>query len=30
LNPGYITSTTYTYPSGSAWYYTNGGNDIKD
>jgi hypothetical protein len=24
------TSTTYAYPSGSAWYYTNGGNDIKD
>jgi hypothetical protein len=30
LNPGYITSTTYTYPIGSAWHYTNGGNDIKD
>ncbi len=25
-----ISSTTYTHPSGSAWYYTNGGNDIKD
>ena len=25
------TSTTYTYPSGSAWHYTNGGNkDIKE
>ena len=24
------TSTTYGYPSGSAWSYTNGGNDIKD
>lgn len=24
------TSTTYGYPSGSAWHYTNGGNDIKD
>jgi hypothetical protein len=24
------TSTTYSYPSGSAWHYTNGGNDIKD
>jgi len=24
------TSTTYTYPIGSAWHYTNGGNDIKD
>ncbi len=26
----YSTSTTYGYPSGSAWHYTNGGNDIKD
>jgi hypothetical protein len=26
----YNTSTTYGYPSGSAWHYTNGGNDIKD
>jgi len=25
-----ISSTTYTHPSGSTWYYTNGGNDIKD
>ena len=24
------TTTTYTYPSGSSWHYTNGGNDIKD
>jgi hypothetical protein len=24
------TSTTYSYPSGSAWHYTNGGNEIKD
>ena len=24
------TSTTYGYPSGSAWHYTNGGNEIKD
>jgi hypothetical protein len=24
------TSTAYGYPSGSAWSYTNGGNDIKD
>ena len=24
------TSTSYGYPSGSAWSYTNGGNDIKD
>ena len=24
------TSTSYGYPSGSAWHYTNGGNDIKD
>ena len=24
------TSTTYGYPSGSVWHYTNGGNDIKD
>lgn len=25
------TSTTYTYPSGSLWHYTNGGNkDIKE
>lgn len=23
-------SITYGYPSGSAWSYTNGGNDIKD
>ncbi len=25
-----VTSTAYGYPSGSAWHYTNGGNDIKD
>jgi hypothetical protein len=25
-----VTSTAYGYPSGSAWSYTNGGNDIKD
>lgn len=24
------TSTTYGYPSGSSWHYTNGGNDIKE
>ena len=24
------TSTTYGYPSGSAWHYTNSGNEIKD
>ena len=24
------TSTTYGYPSGSSWHYTNGGNEIKD
>ena len=24
------TSTAYGYPSGSAWSYTNGGNNIKD
>ena len=24
------TSTAYGYPSGSAWSYTNGGNEIKD
>ena len=27
---GTVSSTTYGYPSGSAWHYTNGGNDIKD
>ena len=27
---GTVSSTTYSYPSGSAWHYTNGGNDIKD
>lgn len=32
-NPAFgfgTTSTAYGYPSGSAWSYTNGGNDIKD
>jgi hypothetical protein len=28
FNP--VTSTAYGYPSGSAWHYTNGGNNIKD
>ena len=23
-------STTHTYPIGSTWHYTNGGNEIKD
>ena len=27
---GTVSSTTYGYPSGSAWHYTNGGNEIKD
>ena len=27
---GMTTTTTYGYPSGSLWHYTNGKNDIKD
>jgi hypothetical protein len=30
FSSGSSTSTTYTYPSGSAWHYTNDGNNIKD
>ena len=29
-NPLFTTSTATSLPSGSAWSYTNGGNDIKD